>query len=115
MKPLLAAVAAVCLIGCASFSTNLFRTEQALTGVAYTAYQGYTNALFNGTLHVDPTNQAKIKQARLQFAASVRTVDLWRVAYATNSAVEPQAQAALDALTANATNFLTLIHLFETP
>ena len=115
MKKLITLLALAVMVGCASFSTNVFRTEQTLTGVAYTAYVGYTNGLYNGTLHVDPTNQAKIKQARLEFAASVRTVEAWRVAYETNSAVKPQAQAALDALTSNTTNFVNLIHLFQTP
>ena len=103
------------LIGCASFSTNLFRTEQTLTGVAYTAYTGYTNALLGGTLKITADQSNAVRTARLQFAASVRTLESWRSAYETNSAVKPQAQAALDALTANSSNFVFLIHLFQTP
>jgi hypothetical protein len=115
MNKLLVSIAAVILIGCASFSTNTFRTEQTLTGIAYTAYVGYTNALFNGTLKISSDQSNEVRSARLKFAASVKTVDLWRTAYETNSAVQPQLQAALDALSQNTTNFVNLIHLFETP
>lgn len=99
------------LVGCAMFSQNLFRAEQTITGTAYTAYQGYTNGLATGTIHPTVTQSNEIKQARLKLAASVLTVEAWRQAYNTNSAVKPQAQAALDALTADSTNLVNLINL----
>lgn len=111
MKTFLSAVAAIVLIGCASFSTNLFRTEQAITGAAYTAYVGYTNGLSTGTIKVSVDESNAIKSARIKFAASVLTVEKWRQAYETNSAVKPQAQAALDALISDSTNLVNLINL----
>ena len=86
-----------------------------MTGVAYTAYSGYTQALFNGTLKISAEQSNAVKTARLKFAASVRTLESWRQAYETNSATKPQVQAALDALTSNTTNFVFLIHYFQTP
>jgi len=115
LKKTIAVLVAAVLVGCASFSTNTFRTEQTLTGIAYTAYVGYTNALFNGTLKISSAQSNEVRTARLKFAASVKTVDLWRSTYETNSAVKPQVQAALDALTQNTTNFVDLIHLIEIP
>ena len=102
------------LIGCASFSTNLFRAEQTVTQTAYDAYVVYTNGLANGTIKVSTDESNAVKQARIKLAASVWTVEQWRRAYETNSAVKPQAQAALDALNADSTNVVYLINLLRT-
>lgn len=114
----LAAIGAACVIigaamifGCANFSTNLFRSEQTITGAAYTAYIGYTNALNSGTISPTPTERDAIKQARIRFAAGVLTVEGWREAYKTNTAVMSQAQSALDALTDSESNLVYLINL----
>lgn len=112
---LLSMLGLVALIGCASFSTNVFRLEQVVTGSAYTAYQGYTNALENGTLKITPDQSNAVKVARIKFAASVSTLEAWRAAYETNSAAKPQLQAALDAATQNSSNFVFLIKLFQAP
>jgi len=113
MKKLIAVVALAVLVGCASFSTNTFRTEQTLTQVAYGAYVSYTNGLASGIIHVTPDQSNSVRTARLQFAASVRTLESWRNAYETNSATKPQVQSALDALTVNSSNFVFLINLFK--
>lgn len=106
-------VLASCLLlfGCANFSTHLFRTEQSLTGTAYAAYVGYTNGLLNGTIKVSKDESNQIKAARIKLAASVLTVEAWRQAYETNSAVKPQAQAALTALIEDGSNVVYLINL----
>ncbi len=111
----LIAIALLIIVGCSKFGTNVFRTEQTLTQVAYTAYTGYTNALLSGTLKISADQSNSVRTARLQFAASISTLESWRLAYETNSAVKPQVQAALDAATANSANFVALLHLFITP
>jgi len=103
------------MMGCASFSTNVFRLEEVTTGVAYTAYQGYTNALANGTLRISADQSNAVKVARIQLATSLSTLESWRAAYETNSAFKPQLQSALDAATANSSNFVFLIKLFQSP
>lgn len=102
-------------VGCSQFSNNVFRAEQSLTGVAYTAYVGYTNGLASGAIHITPDQSNSVKVARLQFAASISTLESWRSAYETNSALQPQVQAALDALAQNSSNFVYLIKLFSIP
>lgn len=99
------------LAGCVDFSTNLFRSEQAATGTAYTAYIGYTNGLSNGTIKVSDTESNAIKSARIKLAASILTVEMWRQAYTTNSAVQSQAQAALVALLDDSSNLVYTINL----
>lgn len=103
----------ILIFGCSNFSTNMFRSEQTLTGVALTAYEGYTNALANGTLKPSVDESNAVKSARIKFAASVLTAEQWRLAYETNSAVKPQAQAALDALTSDSSNVVALINLLK--
>lgn len=95
------------LMGCVSFDTNLFRTEQTAVNTAYAAYAGWTNYLATGKVSIQASNE--VKQARLHFAASVGVVENYRAAYATNSAVKPQAQAALDALVGEGSNVVWLI------
>lgn len=112
LKHLLSGIGFLFVFGCASFSTHLFRTEQTIANVAHAAYVGYTNGLANGTVHVNAGQSNAIKDARLKLAASLRTLELWRAAYETNSAVKPQAQAALDAAIADSSNVINLIHLF---
>lgn len=107
MRKLLSLAAVVVLAGCASFSTNIFRTEQTAVNLVFTAYTGYTNAL--PSLNLTPDQSNTVKTARLQFAASVAVLEAWREAYETNSAVQPQVEAALNATTANASNVVWLI------
>lgn len=103
----------VLLYGCSNFSNDLFRSEQTLGGVAFASYVGYTNGLANGTLKPSVDESNAIKSARIKLAASVLTVEQWRLAYETNSAVKPQAQAALDALVSDSSNVVALINLLK--
>jgi hypothetical protein len=109
-RKMLIAAAFVAIVGCSQFATNVFRTEQVLTGAAYTSYVGYTNALANGTLKISSDESNAVKEARLKFAASVLSLDQWRRIYETNSAAKPQVQAALDALILNSSNFVFLVN-----
>ncbi len=113
MKRFLFSLAGVALIGCASFSTNVFRTEQTAVNTAYTAYVGYTNAVNQGLLKVSADESNAIKSARLKFAASVSVVEAWRSAYETNNAVKPQLQAALDAALGESSNIVWLVNYLK--
>jgi hypothetical protein len=113
MKKLIAPFVLIALLGCSNFAANTFRTEQVLTGAAYTAYQGYTNALYNGSLRISSTDSNAVKNARLEFAASIDALELWRETYATNSAAKPQVQSALDAAILNSSNLVNLINLIK--
>lgn len=103
----------VLLVACKNFSTQVFRTEQTITDVAFTAYVGYTNGLANGTIKVNTDESNAVKTARIKLAASLNTVEQWRVAFETNSAVKPQVQAALDAATSDSSNVVYLINLLK--
>lgn len=112
MKKLLVLPLLLVLAGClASFSTHVFRTEQAAVGLAYSAYVGYTNAL--PTLKITAEQSNSVKQARLKFAASVGLLDGWRVVYETNATVKPQVSAALTATLANASNLVWTINYIK--
>ena len=111
VKVLIAPLLGLGLVACASFATNLFRSEQTVVNAAYAAYEGWTNYLATGKVSVQASNE--VKQARLHFAASVSVVEGWRAAYQTNSAVKPQAQAALDALTSDSSNVVWLVNYWK--
>lgn len=111
MKKLIIVFALAAVIGCASFGTNLFRVEQTTVNAAYAAYSGWTNYLTTGKVSVQASNE--VKQARLKFAASVKVLENYRAAYETNSAVKPQAQAALDALVGEGSNIVWLVKFYQ--
>lgn len=108
IRILLGSVGLALLMGCASFSTNVFRAEQTAVNLAYTSYVGYTNAL--PVLNLTPEQVASVKDARLKFAASVTLLDNWRSAYETNSATETYVQSALDAVYSNSSNLVWVIN-----
>ena len=97
---------------CSNFSTNMWRTEQTAVNTAYAAYTGWTNYLNE---HPATPQDVKdtVKAARLGFAGSIHVAESWRQAYDTNSAVKPQAQAALEATLANASNVVWLVTFFK--
>jgi hypothetical protein len=99
---------AMLVAGCTSFSNHVFRTEQTSVHLAYGAYVGYTNAL--PQLHISPQASNDVKEARLQFAATVQVIDGLRVAYETNSAVKPQLEATLLTLADQSSNLVWLVH-----
>lgn len=112
MKKLILIPLLALIIGCASFSTNVFRTEQAAVSLVYDTYVAYTNAL--PMLHLTAQQSNTVKQARLQFAASVAVLEAWRVAYETNAINQPQVEAALQSTLAQSSNFLWLVTYFKT-
>lgn len=111
------------LIGCASFSTHVFRMEQTSVDVAYGAYGGYTNWLLTSFADpkLTPERRAKlvvisndVKQARLRFAASVATVEAMRLSYETNSALKPVLEASLLTITDQSSNLCWLVNYWRT-
>jgi len=114
MKRLIPILAIVALIvGCSSFSTNCFRTEQAAVSLAYGSYLGYTQALASGTLKLTPDQSNAVKKARLDFAATVGTVEALRVQYATNSTVKAPLEAALQTMLDQSSNVTWLIQFVK--
>lgn len=116
MRTLLAAAATLSLallIGCANFATNTFRAEQTSESLVYAAYVGYTNYLVQYPGAVSPESQAKIKDARLKYAATLGTLDALVTAYETNSAVQPQIEALLTTLNDQSSNIVWLVNYFR--
>lgn len=113
MKKLILLVPVLVMVACANFSQNAFRTLQTSQNLVFGAYVAYTNGLSTGAIHVTPDQSNAIKQARLKFAASIHTAEALRQSYETNSAVKPQAQAALDAVLSTQTEILNLINLLK--
>jgi hypothetical protein len=115
MKRLIPLAVLLAIIGCTSFSTNLFRAEQTATSAAMAAYSGYTQALASGSLKLSATDSNAIKAARLDFAASVGVLETFRLSYETNAtdATKSAAQAALAAALANSSNLVWLIHRIQ--
>lgn len=118
MKKLLLIPILLALVGCAGFSTHVFRMEQTAVTVAYGGYVGWTNYLLS-TLenpNTSPDRRAtlvmasnSVKQARLRFAATVATVEALRASYETNSAVKPAVEAGLQTIISESSNVCWLI------
>lgn len=111
------------LIGCSSFSTHVFRTEQTAVTVAYGGYIGYTNWLLTALAKPDLTPERRaylvtvsndVKQARLQFHATVQTVEAMRISYETNSALKPPLEAALLTLINQSSNICWALNYWRT-
>jgi hypothetical protein len=98
-------------IGCNNLSNNVFRTEQTATDMAYGGYTAWTNYLSNHI--VSPQASNTVRQARLEFAASVGTLETMRQAYNTNSALAAPLQATLVTLTSQSSNLVWLINYFQ--
>lgn len=107
---LLATVALMAVVACASFQTQAFRAEQAAVNLAYTGYVGWTNFLATPQGQKITSQQSNsVKQVRLKLADSLILVEHMRTTYATNSAVKADYQAALSTLESNAGELVTLI------
>ena len=100
-----------CCIGCSMFTTNIFRTQQTSENLVYTGYIGYTQYLTSHT--INPQLQIQIKDARLKFAATDKTIDSLRLSYETNSALKPQIEATIATLQDQASNIVWLIHYYQ--
>jgi len=110
------------LLGCASASTNIWRSEQTAVNLVSGAYAGWTNYYVVTTNAATTSAQRKaqldqaetqLKAARMHFAASVGVVEAWRSAYETNSAVEGQLQAALQAALDESSNIVWVINYWR--
>lgn len=97
--------------GCANFSTNLFRLQQTAENTAFTAYIGWTNYLTSHPVSAEASNA--VKQARLKFAATDRTLDGLRASYDTNSAVKPTIQAVVSTLGEQGSNVAWLVNFYQ--
>ena len=115
MKPklIIPVLAVLFLTACTSFTTHVFRVEQVAVSGAYTAYVGWTNYLAVASPPVTPQASNAVKQARLQFAASVATLDSFRRTYETNTAVRPQLEAILDTVASQSSNVVWLINYWK--
>jgi len=118
MKRFLAVCALMALVGCVSFSTHVFRTEQAAVNLVSSGYVGWTNylltALSNPSLSSEQLaklNQMSndVKRARLSFANTVLLIDGLRESYETNKALKPELEAGLAAINAQSSNIIWLI------
>lgn len=114
MKKLIPLIALALLIGCADFQTNLFRTEQASVDVAFASYVGWTNYLSTATVTPQLLERSNhVRTARLEFAATVSTLDNIREEYRTNSAVRPQLDATLLSLSDQKSNLVWLVNFYK--
>jgi len=101
------------LIGCASFSTNVFRAEQTAVNIGYAAYTGYTNGLATGAIKISPDGSNAVRSARLRFAASVGTLETLRERYEVDSALKEPVLAALDTVRSESSNLVWVINYWR--
>lgn len=114
MKNLIPIIALAFLVGCADFQTNVFRTEQASVDIAFTAYVGWTNYLSTATVTPHLLQASNdVRTARLQFGATVSTLDSIAQEYRTNSAVRPQLDATLLTLSDQKSNLVWLVNFYR--
>ena len=110
------------LVGCASFSTHVFRTEQTAVTLAYGSYIGWTNWIITASANPDLTPQQRmslttasneVKQARLRFAATVSTIEAMRLSYSTNSVLQKPLEAGIASMIDQGSNIVWLIKYFR--
>lgn len=101
----------ILIVGCANLSNNIFRTEQTSVDLAYGGYTVWTNYMASHTVSPDASNS--VRQARLKFAASVYTLEAFRSAYETNSALQDPLTASLSAVVADSSNLVWLVSYFQ--
>ena len=110
------------LVGCASFSAHVFRTEQTAVTLAYGSYIGWTNYLLTTAARTDLTPQQRmslttasneVKQARLRFAATVSTIEAMRLSFETNSVLKQPLEAGLASMIDQGSNIVWLIRFFQ--
>jgi hypothetical protein len=110
------------LVGCASFSTHVFRTEQTATTLAYGSYLSWTNYLLTTAAKPDLTPQQRmslttasneVKQARLRFAATVGTIEAMRLSYESNSVLKQPLEAGIASMIDQGSNMVWLIKFYR--
>jgi hypothetical protein len=104
--------------GCAGLSSNTFSAEQAATAASDAALKSYATywdaAYTNPTAYHRTTDaliaeRAQVQAASVKVGSSIELVENLRESYATNSAVEPQLQAAVAALAQNSGSIVTYV------
>jgi hypothetical protein len=110
------------LVGCASFSTHVFRTEQTAVTLAYGSYLSWTNYLLTTAAKPDLTPQQRmslttasneVKQARLRFAATVGTIEAMRLSYETNAVLKKPLEAGIASMIDQGSNIVWLIRYYR--
>lgn len=123
--PLLLALGAAALFftGCADLSGNAFKAEYAAAASSDAAMKGYaayytqavaTPEKFNRTANGLKTERQKLSDLSIKIGGAIELAENLRVAYATNSAVKPQLQAAVTSLTLNAAGIVATASSFLT-
>jgi len=122
MKKLLIIPLLALLVGCASFSTHVFRTEQTAVTLAYGSYLGWTNWLITTSSRTDltpyqrmslTTASNEVKQARLRFAATVGTIEAMRISYESNSVLKQPLEAGIASMIDQGSNIVFLIKYYR--
>jgi hypothetical protein len=122
MKKLLIIPLLALLVGCASFSTHVFRTEQTAVTLAYGSYIGWTNWIITASAKPDLTPQQRmslttasneVKQARLRFAATVGTIEAMRLSYGSNSVLKQPLEAGIASMIDQGSNIVWLIRYYR--
>ncbi len=107
--------------GCAGTNANVFTAERSAAVTSDAALRAYavywTKAeanpvAYHRTLAGLDSERATIEAASIKIGASIELAENLRVAYATNSAVQPQLNAAVSTLAANAAGIVTLVNTF---
>lgn len=109
----------VLMTGCRSLNATVYNTENTAVDTVTAGVRGFN------TYYVGQTNGATAEQlsdlnrkrdslyeATKGFGLAVAEVDALRRAYQTNSAVQPQLEAALTALTGQSSNIVNLVQHF---
>lgn len=110
MKRFLIVPLLVVLIGCASFSTTVFRSEKlaADTGVAVvSAFNAYARTQTNNPDIRGQQNM--VWDASRKLSASLAVLESMRSAYDTNGVTQGQVTAALMAVNGQSSNLLWLV------
>jgi hypothetical protein len=122
MKKLIVIPLLALLVGCASFSTHVLRTEQTAVTLAYGGYIAWTNYLATTAAKPDLTPQQRmslttasneVKQARLRFAATVSTIEAMRLSYETNAVLKQPLEAGIASMIDQGSNMVWLIKFYR--
>ncbi len=115
------ALPALLFTGCAGVNNNTFAGERAAAATADASMRAYavywTKAeanpvAYHRTLAGLDSERATLEAASIKVGASIELVENLRAAYATNSAVQPQLNAAVSALASNAGEIVSLVNTF---
>lgn len=107
------------LIGCASFSTTVFRLEKAATDAAYAGVGAFNSYYAEAALSADSNTLATLNMERgavydcsRSFSASVSYLEGLRSSYETNSALKGQVRGAVETVSLQSSNLVWIIEYF---